>query len=547
MRTLKVFRGFKRWAGGPNPLLRASFLLLLIAGAAMLPTVVTPRSQIGILRIFAVVVLSFLPGWLFLRFVIVRAQSVWDEYVLNLHRLGMDLPQHLPEPPVNSMYHRIWLDAGGAVYGAQPNLYREKFDAYYGKTTAPDRREAAQPKAETFFPVFLATAVFAAGWTCILQGSFLTRLAGHELEGLPTADMLQVGFLGAYLFTLQMLIRRYFQADLKASAYVNAVVRIVTALSVVLVVDLTAQQGAGGGARVASAFVIGFFPLVGLQALQKTAAVVLRTVVPSLRNDYPLSDLDGLSVWYEARLMELGIEDMENLATANLVDVTLHSRVPVSRLVDWVDQAHLYLHLEPKKGTGQSSRSLLRRLGIRTATALEERRPPLPRRRHRHGPGPGLRRGQRGPPRRPALRPELRRPDRQRHHRPPQDVRERPEPQARPPVEARLVRVPGAGGHAVDRPRDAARRARPGRRRRSRRHQRTLSDEAPGPASSGSARSVVVPACWPGWPPADRQDEDLPESLRLQYLRRPARRLEADHQELWSSWPAPWPRPCRRR
>jgi hypothetical protein len=127
--------------------------------------------------------------------------------------------------------------------------------------------------------------------------------------------------------------------------------------------------------RVAVAFVVGFFPLVGLQAIQKMAAVALRTVVPSLKNDYPLSDLDGLSVWYESRLLELGIEDLENLATANLVDVILHSRVPVGRLVDWIDQATLYLHLEPagrsRKDRAASSRYRLRRLGVRTATALE--------------------------------------------------------------------------------------------------------------------------------------------------------------------------------
>jgi len=361
-------------------LLRASFLLFLVAGAALLPAATSEdvELQTTVLRTFAIVVLAFLPGWLFLRFVIVRAQSVWDEYVLNLHRLGMDLVEHLPKPPVNSIYHRQWVDAGGPAHEGEPNLYREKFDAYYGKTTAPDRTESAQPKAETFFPVFLATAVFAAGWTSILNGSFVATLARHQLDTLPTADMLRIGFMGAYLFTLQMLIRRYFQADLKASAYVNAMARIVTALCTVLVIDLSVQEGAGGGARVAVAFIVGFFPLVGLQALQKAAAVALRTVVPSLRNDYPLSDLDGLSVWYEARLLELGIEDMENLATANLVDVTLHSRVPVSRLVDWVDQAHLYLHLEPKKGDGASSRTILRRLGVRTATALEDAVRPCP-------------------------------------------------------------------------------------------------------------------------------------------------------------------------
>ncbi len=378
MRALHLIRGFKNWATRPNLLLRASVLLLLIATVTMLPLSTGDDVQLLVLRTFAIVVLAFLPGWLFLRFVIVRAQSVWDEYVLNLHRLGMDRPRHLPEPPVNSIYHEEWLEDGGRDYEGQPNIYRDKFDAYYGKATARDHSGGGgHLKAETFFPVFLATAVFAAGWAAVLGGASLTSVSPAELSDLATTDMMRLGFVGAYLFTLQMLLRRYFQADLKASAYVNAVTRVVSALVLVLVADLALLQDLTPQARVAAAFVIGFFPLVGLQALQKATALVLRTVVPSLRNDYPLSDLDGLSVWYEARLLELGIEDMENLATANLVDVTLHSRVPVSRLVDWVDQAHLYLHLEPRDASRrhspeESSRRTLRRLGIRTATALED-------------------------------------------------------------------------------------------------------------------------------------------------------------------------------
>jgi hypothetical protein len=81
--------------------------------------------------------------------------------------------------------------------------------------------------------------------------------------------------------------------------------------------------------------------------------------VPQLTPDYPLNQLDGLNVWYEARLVEEGIEDMQNLATANLVDVILHTRVPVGRLVDWVDQAQLYLHLD-RAERGYRERRLVR-------------------------------------------------------------------------------------------------------------------------------------------------------------------------------------------
>jgi hypothetical protein len=61
----------------------------------------------------------------------------------------------------------------------------------------------------------------------------------------------------------------------------------------------------------------------------------------SATSEYPLDQLDGLNLWYEARLTEEGVEDMQNLTTMSLVDVMLHTRVPPGRLVDWVDQAFL--------------------------------------------------------------------------------------------------------------------------------------------------------------------------------------------------------------
>ena len=86
-----------------------------------------------------------------------------------------------------------------------------------------------------------------------------------------------------------------------------------------------------------------------------------------------MSDLDGLNVWYESRLLEEGIEDMQNLATADLVDVILNTRIPVDRLIDWVDQSLLYMHLgKSKRRVGESDRDKLRRFGIRTATDLED-------------------------------------------------------------------------------------------------------------------------------------------------------------------------------
>jgi hypothetical protein len=122
------------------------------------------------------------------------------------------------------------------------------------------------------------------------------------------------------------------------------------------------------------AFFIGVFPQLGVQVLKSALGKVIRGV-PNLSAKFPLSDLDGLTVWDQARLLEEGIEDMHALATANLVDLLLGTRVPVNTLLDWVDQALLYLCVPEKLRALPGEEDLrprdeLRIFGIRTATDL---------------------------------------------------------------------------------------------------------------------------------------------------------------------------------
>jgi hypothetical protein len=314
--------------------------VLAIAWWVAWPPPAGPSLGVAALAVFSIWCLSFVPGWMYIRFVGQRAGALWDEYVLNLHRLGWDSPGRLPRPPVTSQFYVEWFNDNGVVLSRRQNIYRQKFDAYYGKSVSESgHREGSAVRIETLFPVFLVTATLAVSWTVVLWSP--------DSAGNPAGvwDVLKFGFLGAYTFILQMLVRRFFQSDLRPSAYAHAMLRIIVALIVVAVLyELLPQQDLRTEAVVA--FVIGFFPLVGMQALQRTAAAALRVAVPSLNQPYPLNQIDGLTIWYEARLLEVGIEDMQSLATANFVDVMLHTRVPVGRLVDWVDQAHLYLHLD---------------------------------------------------------------------------------------------------------------------------------------------------------------------------------------------------------
>src|SRR6266699_6818047 len=156
-----------------------------------------------------------------------RARALWNEYVLNLHRLGWDRPGYLPKPPVTSEFHAQWAQAQrdqnkDPVRGKPAdNIYLQKFEAYYGRQIpaavhgglngTPESQEVTSDQdyvvsSESLFPVFLATAVLAVGWAAVLWDTrFIVAPAGPW-------DVLKYGFLGSYAFVTSMLIRRFYQS-----------------------------------------------------------------------------------------------------------------------------------------------------------------------------------------------------------------------------------------------------------------------------------------------------------------------------------------------
>jgi hypothetical protein len=375
----------------PLLLLNAIILMVLAAGPLMHWRYGTPLPDrewyVLALSACAVWALSFMPGWLFVRFLDRRAGALWDEYVVHIHRLQLDSPGNLPEPPRSSWFHSAWLADGGLGRVWMRNLYQEKFDAYYGRSVSRFGTDLNRSvKAEALFPIFLCTALLAVGWATVL---YSPAAAVEQLSDPTLWTALAVAFMGSYLFFLQTLLRRYFQADLRAGAFVSGYIRTVGALVVVAVLYAVLPSQTPANLVIGIAFVVGWFPDAGLQWLNRIVARRLRSVVPTLEPAFPLNRLDGLNVWYENRLLEEGIEDLQNLLTAKTVDVLLHTRVPVARYVDWVDQALLLLHLpaEPstvdqpgyrhktrtesaKKDTDAHPRHSLRNCGIRSATAL---------------------------------------------------------------------------------------------------------------------------------------------------------------------------------
>jgi hypothetical protein len=367
-----------RWTRGFQ-----AFYATLLAGtvvASLLPTVLfQPNSRVFLLKLAAAALLASLPGLLYLEFIRFKGQTLYDEYVINLFRLGIDQDRNLPAPPTHTSYYGRWKqDHDKLENPGKDNLYRKKFEAVYGQQAVSTRSQFADPesrpeRSEGFLPVLLATVLLCVGWALVVQPELyrdIDLLGGLPFSGRPElpVEALQYGFIGAYWFILQDVIRRYFRDDLKTAAYVSASARIILVVIVVTMVSLV-PIGSSTQQNVL-AFFIGIFPQIGVQILKAALTTVFKGVVPSLESSYPLSDLEGLTIWDQARLLEEGIEDMHGLVTANLVDVLLRTRIPIDRLVDWLDQALLYLHV-PKELQGRHPRAALRALAIRTATDLE--------------------------------------------------------------------------------------------------------------------------------------------------------------------------------
>jgi hypothetical protein len=102
-------------------------------------------------------------------------------------------------------------------------------------------------------------------------------------------------------------------------------------------------------------------------------------IFPNFKAKHPITELEGISLYDQARLSEEGVENVETLAHHNMIELMLRSGIPVARLVDLMDQAILYLHttgIVTEPGPDDKNKSpmrgidILRNEGIRTATDL---------------------------------------------------------------------------------------------------------------------------------------------------------------------------------
>lgn len=207
----------------------------------------------------------------------------------------------------------------------------------------------------------------------ILQSglTFVLALVGMSIIFRPTfdselfpqiaVDAVRFGFIGAYIFSLQLVYRRYTTIDLQPTVYLNCALTIIAGIAFNYVAfgaihDIFISQssaataegqvtGAEAGLLAVIAFSLGYFPSLALRWFNRLTYTALG--VDERRADVlSLSLVDGISPVHETRLRDEGVDNIQNLASADIVELLLNTRFGVEQIVEWIDQSILYLYLD---------------------------------------------------------------------------------------------------------------------------------------------------------------------------------------------------------
>jgi hypothetical protein len=222
-----------------------------------------------------------------------------------------------------------------------------------------------------YWQVLLATVITFLGWLTVLLAT--GKATWNNADGLQdivrgltdNAPPVIFGFLGAYFFSNQYLIRRFLREDLKPQAFTQVAVRILSSTVIAFVISLpglipaatqgTAAEAATGlstgvqaytrWAVCAFAFLAGLTPYEVVLWIQDRISKRFGFNPRAVETEMRLDRIQGLTRWDEARLIEEGVENLQHLTTASPRELLVRTRFGAERIRDWMDQAYLLIHL----------------------------------------------------------------------------------------------------------------------------------------------------------------------------------------------------------
>ncbi len=187
-------------------------------------------------------------------------------------------------------------------------------------------------------------------------------LGPHQIH--PMHSIIALAFAVAYLSGVQHVVRSLAMHDVRAATFRRFCARMIFAPGFVVLVTSWFPQIIHGaeGVLPVIAFGIGMAPYAFISSL-------LRRLAAASEDDLPLSLLEGMSVYSEARLAEEGISDCRVLYRTDLETLLLSTPYSPKVIADWVGQSGVRVHF------GKSA-TRLAKIGIRTVqdiTKLDEK------------------------------------------------------------------------------------------------------------------------------------------------------------------------------
>lgn len=223
-------------------------------------------------------------------------------------------------------------------------------------------------------PLFFVTVFTFLGFYLLFDENGKFLLSGIELvqntikEGSKVA--IGMAFLGAYVWSIRYIFVRLMTIDLPPGAFYSVGIRMAFAAFValvfyyfalalpdkILVVPLPNQTLVKMTPVIA--FIAGIFPQRALNYMVEYFKFSARDS-KKRAHELPLDMLEGITAFHKVRLAEIGIDNVQNLVKASLVELMLKTPYKPRQLIDWMVQGRLCIQFK-------TDVNKLREAGVRT-------------------------------------------------------------------------------------------------------------------------------------------------------------------------------------
>jgi hypothetical protein len=187
--------------------------------------------------------------------------------------------------------------------------------------------------------------------------------------------IIALAFMGSYIWSIQALYRRLATVDLTPGVYYSLGIRIIFSIFIAMLIYywltngnietiLKSDNPLNTPSNLALySFFAGMFPQRALQYLQDKV-IFINSSDKMKADPLPLQMIEGIGLYERTRFIEVGIENVQNLAKSNFIDLIIRTPFNPREIIDWIGQARLHLYFK-------NDIVHLRNAGIRTIFNLK--------------------------------------------------------------------------------------------------------------------------------------------------------------------------------